>query len=103
MFLCCMFASVCCIGPELINIVFQMHAEVQLPTPLVPVRQLSFLRFCKQHAEGVWAVVDVSVDIGHNANNANPFMSCRRLPSGCVVQDTSNGLSKARTVLSYFK
>ncbi|KAJ1433761.1 START domain [Sesbania bispinosa] len=71
-----------------------MHAEVQLPSPLVPVRQLSFLRFCKQHAEGVWAVVDVSVDIGHNATNGIQFMNCRRLPSGCVVQDMPNGFSK---------
>ena len=37
---------------------FQMHAEVQLLSPLVPVRQVRFIRFCKQHAEGVWAVVD---------------------------------------------
>ncbi|KAJ6729798.1 HOMEOBOX-LEUCINE ZIPPER PROTEIN MERISTEM L1 [Salix viminalis] len=35
-----------------------MHAELQVLTPLVPVREVNFLRFCKQHAEGVWAVVD---------------------------------------------
>ncbi|KAJ6390872.1 hypothetical protein OIU77_024975 [Salix suchowensis] len=39
-----------------------MHAELQVLTPLVPVREVNFLRFCKQHAEGVWAVVDVSID-----------------------------------------
>ncbi|TKY45132.1 Homeobox-leucine zipper protein ANTHOCYANINLESS 2 [Spatholobus suberectus] len=71
-----------------------MLAEVQLLSPLVPARQLSFLRFCKQHAEGVWAVVDVSVDIGRNATNSHPLMSCRRLPSGCVIQDMPNGFSK---------
>ncbi|XP_027363224.1 homeobox-leucine zipper protein ANTHOCYANINLESS 2 isoform X3 [Abrus precatorius] len=71
-----------------------MHAEVQLLSPLVPVRQVRFLRFCKQHAEGVWAVVDVSIEIGHDAANAQPFMSCRRLPSGCIVQDMPNGYSK---------
>lgn len=71
-----------------------MHAEVQLLSPLVPVRQVRFVRFCKQHAEGVWAVVDVSVDFGHDATNAQPFMSCRRLPSGCIVQDMPNGYSK---------
>ncbi|CAL5209496.1 unnamed protein product [Lathyrus oleraceus] len=70
-----------------------MHAEVQLLSPLVPVRQVRILRFCKQHAEGVWAVVDVSVEIGHDANS-QPFMSCRRLPSGCIVQDMPNGYSK---------
>ncbi|GAU15450.1 hypothetical protein TSUD_44870 [Trifolium subterraneum] len=71
-----------------------MHAEVQLLSPLVPVRQVKILRFCKQHAEGVWAVVDVSVEIGHDAANAQPFLSCRRLPSGCIVQDMPNGYSK---------
>ncbi|KAJ1402508.1 START domain [Sesbania bispinosa] len=71
-----------------------MHAEVQLLSPLVPVRQVRFLRFCKQHVEGVWAVVDVSVEMGHDAANGQPFMSCRRLPSGCIVQDMPNGYSK---------
>jgi len=73
---------------------FQMHTEVQLLSPLVPVRQVRILRFCKQHAEGVWAVVDVSVEIGHDPSNAQPFISCRRLPSGCIVQDMPNGYSK---------
>ncbi|XP_050386466.1 homeobox-leucine zipper protein HDG7 [Argentina anserina] len=68
-----------------------MHAELQMLSPLVPVRPLKFLRFSKQHAEGVWAVVDVSVDIHHqDASSAN----CQRLPSGFVVQDMPNGYSK---------
>ena len=71
-----------------------MHSEIQLLSPLVPIRQVRFIRFCKQHAEGVWAVVDVSVEIGRDAANAQPFMSCRRLPSGCLVQDMPNGYSK---------
>ncbi|XP_028806242.1 homeobox-leucine zipper protein ANTHOCYANINLESS 2 [Neltuma alba] len=75
-----------------------MHAEVQLLSPLVPVRQLRFLRFCKQHTEGVWAVVDVSVEMGHSSINGHPFVSCRRLPSGCVVQDMPNGYSKVTWV-----
>ncbi|KAE9617346.1 putative transcription factor & lipid binding HD-SAD family [Lupinus albus] len=72
-----------------------IHVEVQLPSPLVPVRELTFLRYCKQHTESLWAVVDVSVEIGHNPTNAPyPIMNCRRMPSGCIVQDTSNGFSK---------
>ncbi|KAL0724599.1 hypothetical protein Bca4012_039198 [Brassica carinata] len=67
-----------------------MHAEFQLLSPLVPVRQVSFLRFCKQHAEGVWAVVDVSIDSIREGSSS----SCRRLPSGCLVQDMANGYSK---------
>ncbi|XP_059667046.1 homeobox-leucine zipper protein ANTHOCYANINLESS 2 isoform X2 [Cornus florida] len=71
-----------------------MHAELQVLSPLVPARQLKFIRFCKQHAEGVWAVVDVSVDTIQEGSNARPSMNCRRLPSGCIVQDMSNGYSK---------
>nr|UER43262.1 ANL2.2 protein [Populus tomentosa] len=72
-----------------------MHAELQVLSPLVPVREVNFLRFCKQHAEGVWAVVDVSVDTIRETSGAPPaFVNCRRLPSGCVVQDMPNGYSK---------
>ncbi|MBA0562856.1 hypothetical protein Golob_007877, partial [Gossypium lobatum] len=68
-----------------------MNAELQILSPLVPVREVSFLRFCKQHAEGVWAVVDVSID---TIKENTTFVTCRRLPSGCVVQDMPNGYSK---------
>ncbi|TXG62803.1 hypothetical protein EZV62_009797 [Acer yangbiense] len=68
-------------------------------SPLVPVREVNFLRFCKQHAEGVWAVVDVSVDtIRETSSGAPTFLNCRRLPSGCVVQDMPNGYSKVTWV-----
>ena len=72
----------------------QMHAELQVLSPLVPVREVNFLRFCKQHAEGVWAVVDVSIDSIRETSVAPSFVNCRRLPSGCVVQDMPNGYSK---------
>jgi len=71
-----------------------MLAELQLLSPLVPTRQMSLLRFCKQHAEGVWVVVDVSIDLIRNGSSSHPSMSCRRLPSGVVIQDMPNGLSK---------
>ncbi|KAJ1392598.1 START domain [Sesbania bispinosa] len=75
-----------------------MHAEVHVISPLVPVREVSFLRFCKQHAEGVWAVVDVSIDTIRENSGAPSFVNCRRLPSGCVVQDMPNGYSKVTWV-----
>ncbi|XP_039061410.1 homeobox-leucine zipper protein ANTHOCYANINLESS 2-like [Hibiscus syriacus] len=76
-----------------------MQAELQVLSPLVPVREVSFLRFCKQHAEGVWAVVDVSIDsIRESTSGAPTFVNCRRLPSGCVVQDMPNGYSKVTWV-----
>ncbi|KAK7274574.1 hypothetical protein RIF29_15670 [Crotalaria pallida] len=75
-----------------------MHAELQVLSPLVPVREVNFLRFCKQHAEGVWAVVDVSIDTIRESSGAPIFVNCRRLPSGCVVQDMPNGYSKVTWV-----
>ncbi|CAL9183228.1 unnamed protein product [Musa hybrid cultivar] len=72
-----------------------MQAELHVLSPLVAVREVSFLRFCKQHAEGVWAVVDVAVDgIRADVSSAN----CRRLPSGCLVQDMPDGYSKVTWV-----
>lgn len=71
----------------------QMYAEWQVLSPLVPTREMYFLRFCKQHAEGVWAVVDVSVDSLRD-NPPPALMLCRRRPSGCLIQDMPNGYSK---------
>ncbi|XP_057466727.1 homeobox-leucine zipper protein ANTHOCYANINLESS 2-like [Actinidia eriantha] len=76
-----------------------MHAEFQSLLPSVPVRSMKFLRFCRQHAEGVWGVVDVSVDgIQEFSDARSTFVSCRRLPSGCIVQDLSKGYSKVTCV-----
>ena len=68
-----------------------MQAELQVLSPLVPRRDVTFLRFCNQLAEGVWAVVDVSVDGLEKDQCLVTSMNCRRLPSGCVVQETPNG------------
>ncbi|URE02444.1 Homeobox-leucine zipper protein [Musa troglodytarum] len=76
-----------------------MHAELQVLSPLVPVREVHFLRFCKQLAEGAWAIVDVSIDGIRGTPSASPAKTqCRRLPSGCVVQDMPNGYSKVTWV-----
>lgn len=78
----------------------QMRAELQVLSPLVPIREVNFLRYCKEHAQGVWAVVDVSVEpITGGSPGLHPSVSCRRLPSGCLVQDMPNGYSKVRSLL----
>ncbi|KAI5656834.1 hypothetical protein M9H77_25627 [Catharanthus roseus] len=71
-----------------------MTAEFQVPTPLVPTRENYFVRYCKQHADGTWAVVDVSLD------NLRPtsVSRCRRRPSGCLIQELPNGYSKVTWV-----
>ncbi|XP_065007410.1 homeobox-leucine zipper protein ROC5 isoform X2 [Musa acuminata AAA Group] len=74
-----------------------MQAELQVLSPLVPVRHVQFLRFCKQLADAVWAVVDASIDGIRDSPSAQQT-NCRRLPSGCVVQDLPNGYSKVTWV-----
>ncbi|PSS04709.1 Homeobox-leucine zipper protein PROTODERMAL FACTOR like [Actinidia chinensis var. chinensis] len=71
-----------------------MTAEYQVPSPLVPTRENYFVRYCKQHADGTWAVVDVSLD------NLRPssVSRCRRRPSGCLIQEVPNGYSKVTWV-----
>lgn len=67
-----------------------MSAEFHLPTPLVPARESYFVRYCKQHNEGTWAVVDVSLD----SLRPGPLARSRRRPSGCVIEEMPNGCSK---------
>ncbi|KDP20783.1 hypothetical protein JCGZ_21254 [Jatropha curcas] len=67
-----------------------MTAEFQVPSPLVPTRENYFVRYCKQHVDGTWAVVDVSLD---NLRPI-PISRSRRRPSGCVIQELPNGYSK---------
>ncbi|KAL2920618.1 Homeobox-leucine zipper protein ANTHOCYANINLESS 2 [Bienertia sinuspersici] len=70
-----------------------MNAEFVFPSPFVPFRQEKILRFCKQHSEGMWAVVDVSVDMIREPSFSGSPIKWRRLPSGCIVQDVANGYS----------
>ncbi|XP_010555655.1 PREDICTED: homeobox-leucine zipper protein HDG7-like isoform X2 [Tarenaya hassleriana] len=75
-----------------------MRAEFQVISPLVPTRQVKYLRYCKQQEEGLWAVVDVSSDINGEDPNLQSYVGCRRLPSGCIIQDIGNGCSKVTWV-----
>lgn len=67
-----------------------MSAEYQVLSPLVSTRESYFFRYCKQQADGVWAVVDVSID--HLLPNVH--FQCRRRPSGCLIQEIPSGYSK---------
>lgn len=72
-----------------------MTAEYQVPSPLVPTRENYFVRYCKQHADGMWAVADVSLD---NLRPSANIVRCRRRPSGCLIQELPNGYSKVTWV-----
>lgn len=67
-----------------------MTAEFQVPSPLVPTRENYFVRYCKQHGNGTWAVADVSLDSLCPASKSH----CRRRQSGCLIQEWPNGYSK---------
>ncbi|KAG2260318.1 hypothetical protein Bca52824_079612 [Brassica carinata] len=71
-----------------------MTAEFQVPTPLVPTRETYFARYCKQQADGSWAVVDIYLD----SLQPNPPVRCRRRASGCLIQEMPNGYSKVTWV-----
>lgn len=85
----------------------QMHAELQVMSPVVPICNVTFLRYSKLQAEGLWAVVDVSTDgvlpaessiaqlnVQNGGTAAAERMGIRLLPSGCLIQDMNNGYSK---------
>jgi hypothetical protein len=74
-------------------VVVQMYEELHIMTPVLPTREFSFLRYCRQIDQGLWAIADVSVDMQRDVHFGAPPRS-RRLPSGCLIADMSNGYSK---------
>ncbi|KAI5055062.1 hypothetical protein GOP47_0030207 [Adiantum capillus-veneris] len=69
-----------------------VYAELQLPTPFVPTRDAYFLRYSKR-VDHQWLVVDVCID-SLRANPPPSLLKCRKRPSGCVLEETTNGYSK---------
>jgi len=67
-------------------------------SPLVPIKQKKFLRYCKQHGDGLWAVVDVSYDINRGNENLKSYGGSKMFPSGCIIQDIGNGCSKVTSL-----
>ncbi|KAJ0259903.1 Homeobox-leucine zipper protein HDG3 [Hirschfeldia incana] len=71
-----------------------MTAEYQVLSPLVPTRECYFVRYSKQRGDGIWAVVDVSIE--HLFPHLE--LKCRRRPSGCLIQQIENGFCKVTWV-----
>ncbi|GAB4826381.1 hypothetical protein Ancab_009246 [Ancistrocladus abbreviatus] len=69
-----------------------MNAEFLFLSPSVPLWRGRFIRLSKQQSEGMWVIVDVSIDNICECSYGDT-MKCRRLPSGCIVQDLANGYS----------
>lgn len=71
-----------------------MLEEIQVLSPLVPTREFSVLRYCQQIEHGTWAVVNVSYELPQFMSSSRSY----RFPSGCLIQDMSNGYSKVTWV-----
>ncbi|OEL18823.1 Homeobox-leucine zipper protein ROC7 [Dichanthelium oligosanthes] len=73
-----------------------MNAKLWVQSPRVPNRTVNILRFSKLITERKWAVMDVSVDgiLGQQVMPSR-YMGCRLLPSGCLIEDMSNGHCKS--------
>eukprot|EP00253_Pinus_taeda_P029578 PITA_29578 len=67
-----------------------MYMELHLLSPLGPVREFYFLRFCQQLGAGIWAIVDVSAD--SLVENTIP-VNCKRQPSGLIIQELPGNFS----------
>nr|VDD07325.1 unnamed protein product [Brassica rapa] len=71
-----------------------MLEELQVLSPLVPTREFSVLRYCQQIEHGTWAIVNVSYELPQFISHSRPY----RFPSGCLIQDMSNGYCKVTWV-----
>ncbi|KAL8472383.1 hypothetical protein ACS0TY_029553 [Phlomoides rotata] len=68
-----------------------MYEKMHVLSPLVAPREFFFIRFIQHTAPATWVVVDVSYDFIKHLQD-NPSRSWK-LPSGCMIQDKSNGKS----------
>lgn len=74
----------------------QMSAEFKILSPADSARDCIFARYCKQISEGIWAVVDVSVDA---VLPRAPIAKCHKRPSGCIIRALPNGCSEVTVTL----
>ncbi|KAG2395482.1 Homeobox-leucine zipper protein [Vigna angularis] len=70
------------------GVLLLMSEELHVLSPLVPSREMFFLRYCEQIETHSWVIVDVSVDCTNGNNNPKYW----RFPSGCIIHEISNEL-----------
>ncbi|KAL4583889.1 hypothetical protein LXL04_008474 [Taraxacum kok-saghyz] len=83
------------------GVVQLMFEELQMLTPLVPTREVYFVRYSKQLNGNKWAIVDISIDNIEKNIDAS-LARCRKCPSGCIIEETSNGHCKV-TWIEHFE
>lgn len=77
-----------------------MYGQMHCLSPLVEPRECYFLRYCLQIIVGLWVIVDVSYDCSDflAEYRTNSPSLVWKFPSGCMIQDMSNGYSKVTWV-----
>ncbi|KMZ59789.1 Homeobox-leucine zipper protein ROC8 [Zostera marina] len=73
-----------------------MYEEQQVLSPVVPTREFYFLRYAQQMEVGLWSISDVSVELSPESKFQN---QPRKLPSGVIIEDMSNGCSRVTWVV----
>ncbi|KAL7094288.1 hypothetical protein ACP275_11G093800 [Erythranthe tilingii] len=69
-----------------------MYQKMHILSPLVAPREFFFIRYSRQIHSSTWVLVDVSYDFITQLQDSVPTRSWR-FPSGCIIQDISNGKS----------
>ncbi|KAL8465905.1 hypothetical protein ACS0TY_035137 [Phlomoides rotata] len=88
---------ICNGGANRDGVIQLMFAEIQMLTPLVATREVYFIRYSKRLGANQWAYVDVSLDGLKDSIDAS-MLKCRKRPSGCIIEDKSNGHCKVTWV-----
>ncbi|KAK0602930.1 hypothetical protein LWI29_038344 [Acer saccharum] len=70
------------------SIIKEVEATFQLPTPLVPVRQLKFYRCFPMLGEDAFAILDIGEQYLYEVNPDSAYL-CRR-PSGMIIEGNKN-------------
>ncbi|KAL7094296.1 hypothetical protein ACP275_11G094000 [Erythranthe tilingii] len=69
-----------------------MYQKMHILSPLVAPREFFFIRYSRQINSSTWVLVDMSYDFITQLQDSVPTRSWR-FPSGCIIQDISNGKS----------
>ncbi|VAI02690.1 unnamed protein product [Triticum turgidum subsp. durum] len=84
--------------------VILMKAGLRVLSPGVSSCDVKFVRQCQMIEQGVWAVVDVSLDANGTSElrawNTGLPGACRVLPSGCLIKDMNNGYCKVAMIVN---
>lgn len=77
-----------------------MYEKMHILSPLVAPREFFFIRHIRQINTNTWVMVDVSYDFIKQLQDAAPTRSWK-LPSGCMIEDKSNGKSIVSSIQSH--